>query len=257
MALFDLLAPVLSSIDKFIEPFTNSFIRISFWALVSALITTIVFKKLSNPKNISHLKTKLKAMQAELNQHDGEFSELKTLAIDTIKLSIKRMGLSFLPAMLASIPIVFVLTYLSNKYELAHPKDNEIVPIKITWENLKENNQISIIQNNKLLNSGNITSFSWQEKNTRLVNLSDGQDIITIPFPISSIVHKKQWWNTLIGNPAGYLDEKSQVSSVEFSFKHQEIIYFGPEWVRGWLFIFFFMTLGFSIIFLFLFKIKF
>ena len=257
MALFDLLSPILSAFDNLIEPFTSDLIRIIIWAFVSAFITSIVFKKLSNPEKITSLKVKLKAKQKQLNEHEGEFSELKGLAVDTMKLSIKRMGLTFLPAMLASIPIIFILTYLSNRYELTEPLASEIVPIKIVWESQEIPSTLTIKTNDSSLKSTQVDSINWPASGQTIEILDNNNTIITFPITVSSIIHKKQWWNSLIGNPAGYLNDKSQVNRIEFNFKKQEIIGFGPSWMHGWLFVFFFMTFAFSIVFLFLFKIKF
>jgi len=259
MAVFDLLSPLFSGVDNLIEPLTNEFVRICMWALVSALITSIVFKKLSNPEKITSLKVKLKTKQKELNDHDGEFSELKGLAIDTMKLSMKRMGLTFLPAMLASIPIVFVLTYLSNQYELTHPEPGESIAIHVVWEDIDSNSSTTLLKDNNVLKSGVIDSINWPAdgQTTQLVETNNKNKIITFPLPVSSIIHKKQWWNNLIGNPAGYLSVESNINRIEFTYKNQEIIHFGPSWMHGWLFVFFFMTFAFSIVFLFVFKIKF
>jgi len=102
-------------------------------------------------------------------------------------------------------------------------------------------------------------SIIWPEKN-QVLNLIDNTtniEVVRFPLPISIIIHKKQWWNSLIGNPAGYLPESSNISSIEFNYRQQEIINLGPMWIRGWLFIFFFMTIIFSVIFVFFFKIRF
>ena len=258
MGLFDALTPFWSTIDGLLEPFSNSFIRISFWALISALVSSLVFKKLSSPEKISQLKIKLKNMQNQLNQHDGDFSELKGLAIGTIKLSIKRMVLTFIPALLASIPILFILTFLSNHYELQQPQLNENIRLSIDWGN-NQSQELALMQSSKTIKSGTIQTINWPSSDNpiNLINAIDKSKIMTFPFDTSNIIHKKQWWNSLIGNPAGYLVNNNNINSISFDFKTQQIIKFGPLWVRSWLFIYFFMTFTFSIIFLFLFKIKF
>jgi len=257
MGFFDLLSPIFNAFDNIISPFTNDLVRITWWALISALVTSIVFKKLSNPKKITSLKVDLKAKQKELNDHDGDFSELKGLAVETMKLSIKRMGLTFLPAMLASIPIIFVLTYLSNRYDLDEPNAGDVVPLNIVWEDQSVPSQLSIQRGDMTLQTENIKSLNWPESD-QTIRLQEGNKaVVTFPIKKSTVIHKKQWWNSLIGNPAGYLDNESQINRIEFTFKENKIINFGPSWMHGWLFLFFFMTLTFSIVFLFVFKIKF
>jgi hypothetical protein len=179
------------------------------------------------------------------------------LAVETMKLSIKRMGLTFLPAMLASIPIIFVLTYLSNRYDLDEPNAGDVVPLNIVWEDQSVPSQLSIQRGDMTLQTENIKSLNWPESD-QTIRLQEGNKaVVTFPIKKSTVIHKKQWWNSLIGNPAGYLDNESQINRIEFTFKENKIINFGPSWMHGWLFLFFFMTLTFSIVFLFVFKIKF
>jgi uncharacterized membrane protein (DUF106 family) len=258
MGFFDLLSPLFLSFDELISPIFNPLLRVIFWAFISAVISNSIFKWLSNPEKISSLKTKLKSMQQQLNQHDGEFSEFKSLAIGTIKVSIKRMGMTFFPAMIASLPLLFVLTYLSNNYGLVTPKASEDVQYQVNWSDKNNSRPLTLInklQKSVVLNQG---SIHWpQEPQTTTLLEADTLKIVDFPLAPSPIVHKKQWWNALIGNPAGYLPAESNINSIVFEFQNLELIEFGPNWARGWLFIYFTMTIIFSFVFIILFKIKF
>ena len=53
------------------------------------------------------------------------------------------------------------------------------------------------------------------------------------------IVHKRRWWNWLLGNEAGYLPETWTADAVRFALPAREILPFGPSWVRGWTFTYF------------------
>ena len=48
-------------------------------------------------------------------------------------------------------------------------------------------------------------------------------------------VHQREWWNSLIGNPGGYLPKPGDVAVVHIGLPQPTVIPFGPDWLRGWL----------------------
>jgi hypothetical protein len=54
---------------------------------------------------------------------------------------------------------------------------------------------------------------------------------VTEPAPL---LHKKQWWNYLIANPAGYLPAHSPVEVITLDLPQTQLIGVGPAWLRGW-----------------------
>ncbi len=259
MGFFDILSPYLTIVDGLLSLYISDWLIMLFWGLLAALVSTVVFKKCSNPETISHLKKQLKAKQQELNDHDGEFSELKTLAAETMKLSLKRMLLTFFPAMLASIPVIFLLTHLSNRYDLKQPRPGDEVPINITWGSDNSTPDVLVIAQEKNVESEVHNHVNWPsgEEKVQLFDRGHDQTIVELPLPLSTVIHKKLWWNALIGNPAGYLDDASHVNHISFTFEKKQIIGFGPSWMRGWLTVFLFFTVSFSIVFMWIFKVKF
>ena len=63
-----------------------------------------------------------------------------------------------------------------------------------------------------------------------------------------SVVHQRRWWNALIGNPAGYLPSPGDVDVVELDLPQPEFLPLGPEWLRGWMPLFFAIVLAFSLL---------
>ena len=67
-----------------------------------------------------------------------------------------------------------------------------------------------------------------------------GEDVIEIPpAQPASVVHKRQWCNALIGNPAGYLEPADPAEAVYLDLPKQQMRPFGPGWMRGWEFLYF------------------
>ena len=48
-------------------------------------------------------------------------------------------------------------------------------------------------------------------------------------------VHQREWWNSLIGNPGGYLPQPGDVAVAHIGLPQPTVIPFGPDWLRGWL----------------------
>jgi hypothetical protein len=45
--------------------------------------------------------------------------------------------------------------------------------------------------------------------------------------------------NLLIGNPAGYLPDSAPLEAVHLALPAQELLPWGPSWLRGWLVVYF------------------
>ena len=61
---------------------------------------------------------------------------------------------------------------------------------------------------------------------------------IALAAPVPTI-HKKQWWNRLIGNPLGYLPADSDIDAIEIALPERDYLGFGPSWLRPWYVLFF------------------
>ncbi|NJO36726.1 MAG: hypothetical protein HC871_02735, partial [Rhizobiales bacterium] len=75
----------------------------------------------------------------------------------------------------------------------------------------------------------------------RLVVTDPGGAVISdiaLAAPIPTI-HKKQWWNTLIGNPLGYLPDDGAIEAIAFDLPEKDYLGFGPGWLRPWYVLFF------------------
>ncbi|HEX2478697.1 MAG TPA: hypothetical protein VHK45_05415 [Geminicoccaceae bacterium] len=58
-------------------------------------------------------------------------------------------------------------------------------------------------------------------------------DRVACRAPVPTI-HKREWWNMLLGNPAGYLPDSSPLERVELELTPQHYLPVGPEWLKPW-----------------------
>jgi hypothetical protein len=71
-----------------------------------------------------------------------------------------------------------------------------------------------------------------------------GEIAMTAPVPV---IHKREWWNVLFGNPVGYLPDASPLERVDVELPGREYLGFGPSWLRSWEFVYFVVLLACSI----------
>jgi hypothetical protein len=46
--------------------------------------------------------------------------------------------------------------------------------------------------------------------------------------PAAEVIHKRVWWNRLLGNPAGYLPDGAALDEIHLGVPEREVLPFGP-----------------------------
>lgn len=248
-ALLDSLNPVLAVVDRGLASLSLApVLRIAIFAALGSVVSMLLFKKFSNQTALADLKQEIRQVQNELVQSSGKRGELGKTVRQNLKLTGRQLWLSFWPAILASVPILFLLAFCSNQYgaealepgarvyvtpvELqGSPSDFEWHGVNAQWDARKK-----------------AWTFYQPEAGQTASLFVDGNEQLRLPTVVPiHVLHKKQWWNVLIANPAGYLDDDARIASVEINTPMQIIIGWGPGWMRGWLFAFMLFLVLFSV----------
>jgi hypothetical protein len=153
------------------------------------------------------------------------------------------------PALIASIPVLFLLAFCSNQFSVVTPnsdfriyvtpKDFQGSPLEFKWLGVN-------------------AQWDARKKAWTFYQLNPGQSAslmlgnqtqLRLPMSVpTSVMHNKRWWNYLVANPAGYLDANVNIGLFEFNTPKQIIIDWGPGWMRGWVFAFMVFLVLFSIV---------
>ena len=255
MGLFDLASPAFHVIDLFLAGFLPAVARVALWGILGAAVGMWIYALLSPQDALKRSKTNLATAQAKLSQFDGEFSELWGLVGLTLKLALGRLGLTLGPAVGASLPIIFLLVWISNEYGYEQPKPSDIVDIIVVGQiesgtDLKWEPADAVQE----LSDNKHWQVRWPEEGATVKLFQDKQLLMTLPSRnLSPVVHRQQWWNSLIANPAGYLPDAAGVEALEIHLTARRIIKSGPEWMAGWPMMFFVSlilgSLAFKIVF--------
>ena len=239
---FDMAASALSWINTHLLFWLPSALRIALWGLIASIGSMSIYKWMSNQERIAEIKREVLNTRRQLNEFDGELGKLWPLLGRNLSLAGRQLGLTFIPAITASVPVVFIIMGLSSNYDALQPHLGEKIRIEavpdathqlppLRWEGVGV----------EKVNEKGVWQITWplDGKSIRLID-SDGIELLKLPGAAAvSSIHQKRWWNVLAGNPAGYLPSPGDVDTVSIGMRSEEFQPFGPSWLRSWITLFF------------------
>lgn len=233
MGLLDLPGPLFAWLDAGLSAVLPPALTLAVWALLGAVLSMELYRLLSPQGRIAALKDELQVAQSRLSQFDGEFGEAMPLIGRTLSLAGRRI-LTVLPATLAaSLPMLALIVWVDTTYGRSFPRPGEPAPVAVQEPY-----------------SGQLLAAPDAERARAEVLDARGELVAEVemkaPVPV---VHKKRWWNVIIGNPAGYLDSNAPIDRIAVTLPRRDLLGAGPEWVRGWELIFFTALVVFSFAF--------
>ncbi|MGE0231970.1 MAG: hypothetical protein AB7O39_03475 [Flavobacteriaceae bacterium] len=218
MGLLDLPSPGFSILNGWLGGFLPTVLLVVVWAAVGAFISMELYRLLSPQARIARLRRRLVAAQADLNEFDGPFGEALRRIRTMLSLALRRVLLVLPATMIASLPVLMLLVWADTQYGRAFPAPGEAVEVSVTdgyrgeWRD-----------------STNAAAPGAEVTDRDGARIAD----VAVPQPVP-VIHKWRWWNTLIGNPAGYLPDEAPFERIDIALPRQELIPFGPSWLRGW-----------------------
>jgi hypothetical protein len=223
--LFDLPAPLFAILDHGFGAVAPPVIRLVLWGLIGAVISMGAYWLLSPQGRIAEAKASALEARRELDAYDGELSGAWPLMRCMLRAALRQLGLVTAPAVLASLPVIAMLAWLSTAYGYALPAGEAPVGVHTVPEGFQAR-----------LAPSHLPAAEHQI----VVTDQEGRVIERIPMaaPVSTI-HKRQWWNALIGNPAGYLPDQAVLERVELDLPERQYLSVGPTWLRAWYVVFF------------------
>ena len=225
MGLLDLPAPLFYWIDGASSGAVPATLRLWIWGVVGGVASMGLYWLLSPQKRISATKRELAEAQQALNSFDGEFSEAAPMMRRMLGLAFKQVGIVVIPAVIAMAPVLCLLAWMSTAYGYSWPAPGATVETRTHPE------QGYSAQWASMPGSDNAAHVLITDESGS--TLEDHAMDKAVP-----VLHKRAWWNALIGNPAGYLPEDLAVDAVEIELPEKHYLGFGPGWLRGWEFSF-------------------
>lgn len=225
MGLFDLPAPVLTWLDAQFAMALPAVGRLLLWSVVGGALTMGLYWLLSPQHRLGEAKRRLARAKAALDHFDGEFKDALPLMRTMFGSALRQIGLVTGPAIIAMAPVLCLIAWLSTAYGYTFPKQVAAVPVQTAPEAF----------------SASLVPPVGAELHPRLL-VTDASGRVVHEQALHTAVptlHKRQWWNALMGNPAGYLPATLGVERVDIDLPQQAYLPLGPIWLRGWEGVFF------------------
>lgn len=247
MGVFDIPAPLLAWADQLMSQFAPPTLRVILWGVIGAAVSMGLYWLISPQARIKRNEAKTLEARQALDAYEGDFAGAWPQMRRMLGLALKQVGIVVIPAVVASLPVLCMLVWMSTAYGYEYPRAGAEPIIRTHPEQVQARWIATGAGGNQPgSRTPGIELLDERERVTR---------VIPLPEPVPT-VHKRQWWNALFGNPAGYLPDDAAIDSVEIDLPSWELLGFGPGWMRGWEFLFLTVLLVSSIVIKIVFKIK-
>jgi hypothetical protein len=256
LGLLDLPAPLWSLLDRGLAAaWLPPVARVALFGALSGWLCMWLYRRWSRQDQLAVLAPEVKAARADLAAWDGDFAGLMTRVRTVFALSGRHLRLTFAAAMLAGLPVLLVLPWLSNQFGHAWPAPGEPVRVQVlappapaaplAWDRPDQAPALRTIPGE----IGPAWSVAWPAPGSTLVLAADGAQLLSLPLaaPVTVVHQRVPAWNWLVGNPAGYLAAEAPIEAITVALSPLQLHGIGPAWLRGWLAVYFIVLIVVSL----------
>ena len=229
MGLFDIPAPLFSALDGLIS-FLPAYARLLLWAAITGAISMLLYWLCSAQGRVEAAKERaIKARAAMAGYKGHEFGEMWPLAKESLAASMQHFVVVLVPAVLSSLPALTLIIWVSGQFSYHLPQQGAVVKIQSTPA-------ASVMELTPVNTDGENTTVVWPAVEKPVaITTTDNIQLFKLPLDAAvPVVHQRVWWNSLIGNPNGYLPADSNIQEVSFGLPPIEFFAAGPSWARTW-----------------------
>lgn len=253
-----LLGPAIAAfaaIDGYLPAALSPLARIAGWGCVMAVVSMGLYRLISPQRKIASLRMQASAARQELATFEGEFDQLMPMVRRSLLLSLQQIGWIFFPALLASLPLIACLVWLDSAYSFHAPSAGQAVPVTVRPDGAS----IRARPASALTGGPRGPLLEWPAAGEAVTLLDHrGATLATLGAgrPGADLIEPRRWWNTVIGNPMGYLPAESPVARLEFGFTELVVTGQNPAWHTGWELPFFAALIALSLLIKVVFRIE-
>lgn len=234
----DVASPVLYWADNTLLGWLPVWVRVIAWSALASLISMLIYRFTSRQAALDEVKSEVLATRSQLQGFEGEFNELWPILKQNLGLAGKQLWLTFVPAMVASLPVLFILAWMANAFDAHQPAAGAPVAVTLTAADGAMLPPLSWRGDGKAVETApGAWDVTWPAGGGKMeLAGAEGSPVLTLPtaVPVRSVA-QWEWWNRLIGNPGGYLASPGDIAAAHIGLPQPTVLPFGPEWLRGWL----------------------
>ncbi|HKJ94161.1 MAG TPA: hypothetical protein VKA32_00860 [Gammaproteobacteria bacterium] len=218
MGLLDYPAPVFSWLDAEFGAVLPPTARLVLWGVLGGILSMALYRWLSPQRRIAEGRRELADARRRLDHYDGDFSGAWPIMANLLRTAGVQVARTGWPAVIASIPLLCLLLWLSTAYGYRYPESDSVPALRVTPA------------------PGYANWVASTGQGPPGIEVADARGgVVTVPLaaPVP-VLHHRHWWNALAGNPAGYLPGDSTTREVAIALPPRRYLPAGPAWLRGW-----------------------
>jgi hypothetical protein len=251
--LIDRLFPPLDALDQALSGVLPPLVRLVLYGAASGAITMVVYRLTSDQNGILALKERMRDIRGRLKAAGDDFAQTMQLSRENLGVSMRLLFKSLWPALVSSLPVVVIIAWLAMSWSQPLPAPGTAVPLSYQPTTAG----LAAEPADTLSSSPGGGMLHWPAAEAPAV-LKDASGAVYEGLgsrPPASVIHKRVWWNAILGNPAGYLPDNAAVEEVRLELPEREVLHAGPGWVRGFELTYFAVVVAVSLAIKFIFKI--
>lgn len=244
MGILDLPAPLLSWIDGELGLVLGPSLRLAAWAVVGALLSMTIYRELTPQRRLALIEAATLRVRRRLDRHEGDIGEAMPVILRMLSLSLLRLRLVLLPAVVGGLPVIFLFVWASSTFNATLPS----APVAARAEPatftavVRPPSPHAVVAGPAVPSEAPLPAPAAQAADRRgkpkphVIALDPGGQVVarvTLRAPVETI-QKRSWWNILIGNPGGYLPADGPIDRIDLDLPRIVYLPFGPDWLRGW-----------------------
>lgn len=217
--MLDLPAPLFAAADAALDGVLPPLARVVLWGAVAGVASMLLYALISPQARIARGRQQLRERRRQLERFDGELGDAMPLITGLLRHALYQVGRTAWPALLASLPLLALMAWLSTAYGYRYPDPEQPPAVSVEppgpvarWLAPTATTPPRILLTDP---AGSAVRDLWLQA------------------PVTRL-HPPRWWNHLIANPAGYLPPGSGVREVLIDLPRRELLPVGPAWMRGW-----------------------
>ncbi len=237
MGILDSPFPLFSWVDESLRTVLSPLMLIVFWGVLASIVSMLLYQLFSKQEAISHISAEASETRRELIRYDGEFPGFLSLTARALALSTKQLRLTLGPAAISSVPLVSLIAWLSLAYGYGFAAPGSVIEVKTYPQEI----DIRWVPAAAPVPGERIWRVAWPApgQTVRLIG-EDGREVFALPpaAPVP-VIHRRRWWNVILGNPIGYLPEEGALDRIEYELPPIIYVDLSPAWLGSWEAIFF------------------
>ena len=230
--------PILKAVDSFLGYVLPAAVRLVLWGAVSGAVVISLYALLSDQEGIRSLKEKSRQLQRNMFAADVDFARYMALAGQNLRVVFRMTGKITVAVIPAFVFVLIVVEWVNMFYSYDVPQEGDVSV------------EVSSAGNNLMFEPAG--AFEKHSGKIRFVPgaVSSNQDVVirhegTVVYagdplhPPTRSIKKKNWWNWVLANPAGYVSKSTQVEKIRFGFPRRVFVKWLPPWLGSWELLFF------------------